>query len=251
MPKQSASNEQVIAIVTEAYATTSSEREMRPQPPAPPLLPRKPAGLLDSGHRRMGGSLREPAGSGRGDRTLGCASRLPHGGRDRSLPAAGENLAKAGMARSLAGQSRRRRRIRTVAHRNYSIKAGTRQTKAMIALQDRTAGAGADGPSRHLARVFERRGHPRRVASSARHGCVPGHAAITDSATIHTPPAPRGERHRTCSARSVHRCFAHQKAIIHRDLKPSNVLDHPGAGRQAADAQDHRLRRGEGDWRSA
>ena len=42
---------------------------------------------------------------------------------------------------------------------------------------------------------------------------------------------------------------AHQKGIIHRDLKPSNVLV-DRAGRHAG-AEDHRLRRRQGDRRSA
>ena len=45
------------------------------------------------------------------------------------------------------------------------------------------------------------------------------------------------------SARAVQ--HAHQKAIIHRDLKPSNILV-ADPGRRAR-AEDHRLRRGQGD----
>ena len=41
---------------------------------------------------------------------------------------------------------------------------------------------------------------------------------------------------------------AHQKGIIHRDLKPSNILVTVIDG--AAGAQDHRLRRGQGDRRA-
>ncbi len=38
---------------------------------------------------------------------------------------------------------------------------------------------------------------------------------------------------------------AHQKGIIHRDIKPSNVL--VARIRRSRGAQDHRLRRGQGD----
>ena len=65
------------------------------------------------------------------------------------------------------------------------------------------------------------------------------------------------DRHRLTDARApelfVQVCdgvqHAHQKAIIHRDLKPSNVLVSIQDGKRGA--EDHRLRRGQGDGAAA